>query len=108
MPQQRFQRRVTRLLAEAGVQVDGQRPWDIQVHDPHVYARILAQGSLGLGESYMEGGWDAESLDGFLSRLLDAGLDQRVHGRGETWDALRARLLNLQSRSRSREVGERH
>src|SRR5690606_31617773 len=72
------------------------------------YARVLGQGSLGLGESYMDEWWDAESLDGFLFHLLAARLDQRVHGGGEIWDALRARLLNLQTRDRSREVGERH
>ncbi len=108
MPQQRFQRRVAQLLADADVQIGGKRPWDLQVHDPHFYARVLGQGSLGLGESYMDGWWDAESLDGFLFHLLQARLEQRVHGAGELWDALRARLLNLQSRSRSREVGERH
>ncbi|MEO6517974.1 MAG: cyclopropane fatty acyl phospholipid synthase [Pseudoxanthomonas sp.] len=108
MPQQRFQQRVRNLLAEAGVVMGGDRPWDIQVHDPHFHARVLAQGSLGLGESYMEGWWDAHSLDGFLSRLLADRLEQRVHGVGEVWDALRARALNLQSRQRSLEVGERH
>ena len=108
MPQQRFQQRVGDLLAEADVRVGGDRPWDVQVHDPHFFARVLGQGSLGLGESYMDGWWDAESLDGFLFHLLAARLDQRVHGAGDTWDALRARLLNPQTRSRSREVGERH
>ena len=108
MSQQRFQERVGDLLAEADVRIGGERPWDLQVHDPHFYARVLAQGSLGLGESYMDEWWDAESLDGFLFHLLVARLDQRVHGAGEIWDALRARLLNLQSRERSREVGERH
>ena len=72
------------------------------------YARVLAQGSLGLGESYMDGWWDAPALDGLLTRLLQARLEQRVHGAGELWDALRARVLNLQSRRRGREVGERH
>jgi cyclopropane-fatty-acyl-phospholipid synthase len=108
MPQQRFQRRVGALLAEADVQVGGTRPWDLQVRDPHFYARVLAQGSLGLGESYMDGWWDAAALDGLLTRLLQARLEQRVHGAGELWDALRARVLNLQSRRRGREVGERH
>ena len=108
MSQERFRRRVTALLAEADVQVDGSRPWDLQVHDPHFYARVLGQGSLGLGESYMDGWWDSASLDGMLVRVLEAQLDQRVHAAGELWDALRARLFNLQTRQRSREVGERH
>lgn len=108
MPQQRFQRRVADLLESADVRIGGSRPWDLQVHDSHFYARVLGQGSLGLGESYMEGWWDAESLDGFLFHVLMARLEQRVHSAGELWDALRARLLNLQSRNRAREVGERH
>ena len=102
------QRRVIALLDEAGIQVGSSQPWDIQIHDPQFHARVLAQGSLGLGESYMDGWWDAPSLDAFLARLLQARLDARVHGSGEVWDALKARLINLQAGQRSFEVGKRH
>ncbi|MET0717581.1 MAG: cyclopropane fatty acyl phospholipid synthase [Pseudoxanthomonas sp.] len=108
MSQQRFQRRVAELLEEADVRIGGEREWDLQVRDPHFYPRVLGQGSLGLGESYMDGWWEARSLDGFLFHVLRARLEQRVPSAGELWDALRARLLNMQTRSRSREVGERH
>ncbi|MEL1264648.1 cyclopropane fatty acyl phospholipid synthase [Pseudoxanthomonas putridarboris] len=108
MPHSRFQRRIEGLLAEADVRVGGDRPWDLQVHDPRFSARALGQGSLGLGESYMDGWWDAASLDGFLFRVLEARLDERVHGVGEVFDALRARLVNLQTQRRSGEVGRRH
>ncbi|KRG68778.1 cyclopropane fatty acyl phospholipid synthase [Pseudoxanthomonas dokdonensis] len=108
MPQRRFERRIAGLFEEADVRIGGDRPWDIQVHDDHLYARLLAQGSLALGESYMDGWWDVARLDEFLSRLLQARLDERVHGAGELWDAMRARLFNQQTRSRSREVGLRH
>lgn len=56
----------------------------------------------------MDGWWEAGSLDAFLSRLLQARLDRRVHGLGEIGDAVLARLTNLQSRSRSGEVARRH
>ncbi|WP_334179847.1 cyclopropane fatty acyl phospholipid synthase [Pseudoxanthomonas sp.] len=108
MPHARFERRIAGLLADADVRIGGERPWDMQVHDPRFHARVLGQGSLGLGESYMDGWWDAVSLDGLLSRLLAARLDERVHGAGEIFDALRARLTNLQSPRRSSEVGRRH
>ena len=104
----RPRRRIEALLGEAGVRVGGDRDWDIQVHDPRLYARLLAQGSLGLGEAYMDGWWDARSLDGLLARLMQAGVDRRVHGLAELWDALLASLSNLQSRRRSGEVGRRH
>lgn len=108
MTASRIAQRVERLLADADVRINGNRPWDLQVRDARTYARMLGQGSLGLGESYMDGDWDAASLDGFMFRVLDARLDERVHGAGEIGDALFARLFNRQTRRRSREVGERH
>ncbi len=103
-----LQRRVEALLNEADVTVGGHRRQDIEVLDPRFYARVLADGSLGLGESYMDGWWEARSLDDFLTRLLDAHLDERVHGSGEIWDALKAKLFNLQAGQGSFEVGKRH
>lgn len=108
-----FRHRVQRLLAEAGVRVGGSRDpdlrdCDVRVHDDRLYARLLAQGSLGLGESYMDGWWDTRSLDGLLFQLLDARTDQRVPGIAAWFDLLRAYLMNLQSRHRAFTVGERH
>ncbi len=113
MPLHPFRHRVQQLLSEAGVRVGGSRDpdlrdCDLQVHDNRLYARLLAQGSLGLGESYMDGWWDTRSLDGLLFRLLDARTDQRVHGITAWLDLLRAYLLNLQTRRRAHVVGERH
>ncbi|BCT94075.1 cyclopropane-fatty-acyl-phospholipid synthase [Lysobacter helvus] len=108
-----FRQRILQLLHDADVRPEGDRtggraPWDPRVHDEHFYNRILAQGSLGLGESYMDGWWDVDDLDGMLLRLLGHGADRKVHGLGEVWDALRARVSNLQTEHRAFEVGERH
>ncbi|HNN93002.1 hypothetical protein [Haliangium sp. UPWRP_2] len=43
------------ILSPIDVEIGGNRPWDIQVHDPRFYRRVLLEGALGLGESYMEG-----------------------------------------------------
>src|SRR6185312_8074957 len=94
-----------RMLASAGIEVGGSQPADIVVHNPGFYARVLHQGSLGLGESYMDGWWDSARLDQFFYRALSAGLD-RVANRG--WRAVRlllgAALLNRQTRSRAPKV----
>lgn len=108
LPRAALRHRVENLLALADVRVGGGRPWDIAIHDDSVYFRVLSQGSLGLGESYMDGLWDAESLDGLLCHLLDARLEERVRGLPAWLDVLRARLLNLQSMHRAFEVGKRH
>jgi len=106
--QQRLRRRVQRLLDPVDVRIDGDRPWDLRVHDRHFFGRVLRQGSLGLGEAYMDGWWDADSLDGLLFRLLAGGVEQQAPGIADRIDDLRARLQNLQSGRRSFAVGERH
>lgn len=99
---------VARLLAPADVRLEGERSWDFEIHDRRFFARALAQGSLGLGESYMDGWWDAADLDGLLYRLLCARLERRRPGLPALWGGLKARLFNLQTRRRSFMVGRRH
>jgi len=99
---------VADLLASADIQVNGDRPWDMQLHDPAVLDRALAQGNLGLGESYMAGAWDCGQLDGFFDRLLRAHLDRRVKPVRLAWHALQVKLRNRQDRSRAWQVGKAH
>jgi len=103
-----IRKRVLALLETAGVHPGGDQPTDPRIHDERFYARVLSQGSLGLGESYMDGWWDVDSLDGLLTRLIGARLDQRVQGWASRLDDLRAWLLNLQTARRARVVGKRH
>ena len=96
------------LLAEADIRVGGDRPWDLRINQPQVASYILARGSLGLGEAYMEGWWDCARVDELIARLLDARLDQRVGSSLLLRQALRARLFNLQTLRRAWRVGEAH
>lgn len=96
------------MLSLADIRVNGDRPWDIHVHNEKFYGRILTQGELGLGESYMDGWWDCTSLDEFFNRILSAGLHSRVKSRAASLYSLKARLFNLQSRIRAFRVGEHH
>ena len=92
---------VARLLAPAGLVLNGPRAVDPQVHNPDVYTRVLAQGTLGLGEAYMDGWWDCEQLDGFFARVTAARLDEKLHPTPALlWLGLEARLRNRQSRAR--------
>lgn len=100
---------IEKLLATADVIVGGTRPWDIQVRDERLFSRVLAHGSLGLGEAYMDGWWECAALDEFFSRVLAARLDRRVRGNvGLIARALWSRVANLQSPSRAFAVGRHH
>jgi cyclopropane-fatty-acyl-phospholipid synthase len=100
---------IEHLLATAGIEVDGARPWDIQVHDQRFFARVWSDRHLGLGESYMDGWWDCPQLDEFIARLLRAGVEQRLEL--TPWLALQAmvqRWFNFQTRRRAWQVAVRH
>lgn len=97
-----------RLLAQADVRLDGKRPWDLQVKNEQVYRRLLCHGSLGLGESYMDGWWDCERLDELIYKLIKADINHKTWSPKEVIDCLRARFINPQSCSRAWRVGRRH
>lgn len=96
------------LLAQADIQIGGERPWDIRTMAVEVPERALAQGSIGLGEAYMDGLWEANQLDAFFDRLLRAGVDRAVRPWRVVLHSLRARLLNLQTPARATQVGKAH
>ena len=99
------------LAAGAGVTINGGAPWDIRILDKRFYQRVLEKGSLGLGETYMDGMWECEHLDQFFHRLLSSNtevrLDRLLRARA-LGEILRHRFFNLQSARRAFEVGEKH
>ncbi len=97
-----------KLLGLADVKINGDRPWDIQVHDERLYQRVLSQGSLGLGESYMDGWWDSKNIDQLTQRVLMADLKDKVKGIPVLIIFLKAKLSNLQRKSRAYNIGEAH
>ncbi len=97
------------MLAVAGVKINGARPYDIQVKNPEFFKRVLKDGSLGLGESYMDGWWECERLDILFQLMLRAGLENKLPRHFK--DILRvaiARIVNLQSKKRAWIVGKEH
>lgn len=102
-------RYVTSLLNSADVEVNGTRPWDIQVKDSRFYSRLFWGGTLGLGESYMDSWWECESLDVLFFKLMRHGLDKKVRFRGKfIVNSLKSLILNCQNRRRAHEVAEKH
>ena len=108
MAHDRSRARAEQLLAFAGVRIDGDRPWDIRVHDARLFARVMAEGTLGLGEAYMDGWWDCDRLDEFVRRVMAADLETHVVPWQDALRVLWARLVNLQRPGRAFVVGRRH
>ncbi len=104
-----FAAKVQELLDLADVRIDGDRSWDIQVHDARFYARVLTEGAMGLGESYMDEWWDCRQLDEFFHRVFLTRLPERVKVVPSiVWAKFVSRLKNLQTRAGSRAIAQRH
>jgi cyclopropane-fatty-acyl-phospholipid synthase len=97
------------LFASADIRFGGERPWDIRVHDERFFRAVLTGGTLGFGESYMDGWWDCNALDEMCSRAIRARLEERIPLNFRTLLAIASSyLFNLQTRSRAKLVGKRH
>ena len=97
------------ILSKAGVTVGGDAPHDIHVHDDRMWERVLSDRELGLGESYMDGWWDANQLDEFLAVVQTADLRSMVRPSPQLVAlSARAAMKGRQSRARSRRNVEAH
>ena len=97
------------FLKPADVLLNGGRAWDIRVRNEGFYSKILAGGSLALGEAYMDGWWDCEAIDELFYRLQEAMFKKKLKRPSKSFRSiLRAKILNLQSRSKAVYVGSSH
>ena len=100
---------VTELLKKADVTIGGDKPQDIMVHDERLFNRVIRYGTLGLGEAYMDGWWDANAIDAFICRLLTSHLDKHFEINFASVSIIaKAFLFNQQSREGSTRVAREH
>jgi len=100
---------VRELLSTVDVEIDGGRPWDIQVADRRFFERALSDGSLGIGEAFMDGWWSCASIDEMISRVLAGHLQSRIRRSiSILFLAARARVTNRQKRARAFNIGRKH
>jgi cyclopropane-fatty-acyl-phospholipid synthase len=102
------ERTVRDLLESADIQVGGHRRHDIRVHDRAFYPRVLRDGRLGLGESYVDGQWDTDGLDELTARLIQSGATHPLPSWRGAIHLAAARLWNLQSMVRARRSAQHH
>lgn len=100
--------RYAQMLVHADIKINGHRPWDMAVTHPQLFRRCLLHGSLGLGEAYVEGWWEAERLDQFFEHLISAHVDEAIVNLPRRSVALLAACCNLQGRKRAHRVAEVH
>jgi cyclopropane-fatty-acyl-phospholipid synthase len=109
MKNQELRQQMAAILATADVKINGPDLWDLQVHDERFYKRVLSEGTLGLGESYMDGWWDCASLDEFVFKVIRADLYKTAKFGWKTiLEILLAKVKNLQTKRKAVDNIQRH
>lgn len=109
METNKFKKIAEKILSLAEIKINGNNPWDIKVRNEKLYERVLTQGSLGLGEAYMEKWWDCEKLDEFFCRSLRFGLEEKINRNLKILFGLMvAKTFNRQPKKRAFHIGEKH
>jgi cyclopropane-fatty-acyl-phospholipid synthase len=100
---------VQEILSPAGIRLNGDRPWDIRINNEGFYRRVLNAGSLGLGESYMEGWWECEDLAELFRRLIPSQPEAKLK---KNWKILlyffQTAVINPGRKAKAYEIGEKH
>ena len=70
--------KLKKILALADIKVDGKRAQDVQIKDERFYDRVFSDGSLGVGEGYMDGWWSSKALDKTMTEEFKADLESKM------------------------------
>ena len=109
MSESRLRDIVQEILSPAGITINGDKPWDIRIKDDRFYRRVMSDGSLGLGEAYMDGWWESERLDDFFAKILPTQPEDKIK---KNWGLLLRIfgevILNSGRKSQAFQIGERH
>ncbi|MFT4304370.1 MAG: class I SAM-dependent methyltransferase [Candidatus Woesearchaeota archaeon] len=101
-----WEKLVNKLLEKSEVKLGE----DIIIDNKSAYRDFILKGSLGFGESYMEGKWDSPHLDVLVAKILNAQIEQNRFIGTLTDNILRLRsvLLNLQTKKYAPDLYETH
>ena len=100
---------VNKLLESSDIKISGNNQWDIKILNQDLYNRFKAEGSLGLGESYMDDWWECKNLDQFFYKLFMAKIPEKIgFSLPLVFSVISAKLFNLQGKKRAFQVGEKH
>jgi cyclopropane-fatty-acyl-phospholipid synthase len=105
-PRRNARSRLQELLAHADIRLDGDRPWDPRVKSER-FLDVAFAGSLAIGEAYMEGLWECDDLAELVSRFRRADLGDHFKIGADGWRTLSAWVKNMQSPTRSVQMGQR-
>ena len=102
-----YKKLIHSLLDKADITINGNDPWDMQIHDQTIYKDIVLKGSLGLGDGYIKQKWDVDKIDVFFEKILKARVSFLPSLTGALYE-VQDSLSNAQVGKKAFEVGTYH
>lgn len=100
---------VEALLEPVGIVVNGNHPWDPQIHDERVFNDVVRFGTLGAGEAYVDGRWDCAAIDVLVAKLGGSATDLKGMGKLEIARAVALNAIgNAQTMARAGRNASHH
>jgi cyclopropane-fatty-acyl-phospholipid synthase len=99
---------VSSLFEKAGVKIGESNDADLVVHDPSFFNDVLLRGSLGFGDSYIEGKWDSDKIDEVVFKILSQKTYRRIAHMYNGFRSISRRFINFQTRKGAKKVIEEH
>lgn len=104
-PRGRVKAIVGSALSQAGIELDGSRPFDVRVNDDRFFYKGFTSGLTSIRDAYVAGWWDTDRLDELTHRFISSDCRLPFTDRMALGLAgLRGFLMNKQSVSRAEQV----
>jgi cyclopropane-fatty-acyl-phospholipid synthase len=95
---------ISSLFENAGIKINE----DLTVNDDTFFRDVLLKGSIGLGDSYIEGKWDSDNIDILVFKILSQGVYQKVRHVYNGTRLIGNKFVNFQDRNGSKKVINEH
>jgi len=95
---------VSSLFENAGIRLNE----DLTVHDETFYRDVLHEGSVGLGDSYIEGKWDSDNIDILVFKILSHGIYRKFTNIYNGARTFKNRFSDFSDREDSKKVIHKH
>lgn len=103
-----FKMLILMVFKYAKIQVNGPNAWDPQITDDRFYREVALRGSLGLGDSYLKGWWTCRDMSGFIYRLLDSGITDKVPRFDSLYMRMKDLIVDGQNPENAKQVAHAH
>jgi cyclopropane-fatty-acyl-phospholipid synthase len=116
MAQNHYKQLIHEIISPMGISINGDNLWNTRVHNEKFYSRVIQQGLLGIGESYMDGWWDCDSLDQLTARVLSSRVIEKVNYSNKMifklllakFNVFARLFINRQNKKRAHKVANHH